>query len=126
MTQIISSAQLTTPATKLGRTKYHPVELYCTNMIPGTQYNAYYDGVLVNAFCKPFGGNLGDNLLSSAQGKLTILFLMSISYNPKYLVVPTNTNNSNSNIYVQNKQFQLIDAFGRSSITYIPTVLKAT
>lgn len=121
MTFSFSNESLTTQVTKVDKTKYFPVELYCTNMVPGTKYNVFYDGINVNGFCKPFGGNLGDSLISDQTGRLIVLFLVSMQYKTQYLVAQT----PNANILSITKKIELVNAQGTSSITYLPLVLKA-
>lgn len=119
----LNSEQLTTPNVgSIGRTKYFPMEIFCTNMKPNTTYDAYFDGVLVNAFCKPWGGDLGASLTSDVNGRLMILFLFSIQYYQQFLMVQT----SDKNMISASKVFELRSPTGSSSITYIPMVLKTS
>lgn len=119
----LDPGQLTTPNVgSIGRTKYFPIEIFCTNMRPNTTYDAYFDGVLVNAFCKPWGGDLGAALTSDDNGRLMVLFLFSIQYYQQFLMVQ----NVDKNTVNASKVFELRSPTGTSSITYIPMVLKTT
>jgi hypothetical protein len=118
----LTSSQLTTPAKTINRTKYFPIELYCVNMIPNTTYDAYANGQLINAFCKPYGGNLGSPLTSNASGKLTIQYHASVQYKQQYIINPSVGNNSlvQSSIVIN-----LVDPFNNSSVVKIPLLLKS-
>lgn len=118
----IDSAQLTTQITRVDKTKYFPVEIACANMKPNVTYHAYYDGILVDAFCKSYGKNLGDPLTSDANGKLMIQFHLAVQYKQQYLAVQSPDNN---NIQIA-KAFELRTADNAvSSITYLQMFLKA-
>ena len=119
---MIDSNQLTTQATSIQRVKYFPVELFCTNMMPNSPYDIYVDDVLVNDFCKPYGGNLGDDLISDANGKLRIQWMFSINYNQNYL---SNQNNS-TGVVNSTKTIRFVDPHGRESLTYMPILMKAS
>lgn len=127
MSYNVSSDQITTPTTRVQRTRYVPLEMVCTNMVPNTTYNVYFQSILVNAFCKPFGGNLGAPLVSDSNGRLVFQFHMAMQYRQNYLVAPGNPHvvTNKSNITTQPKTLHLIDAFGNSSKTFIPMVIKA-
>lgn len=125
MTYNISPSQLTTQVRVLAKTKYFPLEIQGVGLKPITIYDAYFDGIKVNAFCKPYGKNLGDPMISDDAGKLKIQFHMAIQYNQKYLTAPANASDS-SNIFNHHKTFQLTDpSSGKSSLYYIPILLKA-
>jgi hypothetical protein len=76
-------------------------------MIPNTQYDMYVDGVLMNAFCKPYGKNLGNPMISGPDVKLLVQYHMGIPYNHKYLVPPTNI----SGLMTNSKMIQFVDPF---------------
>lgn len=117
-----TAADLTTPATSIPRTKYFPFELYCVGMIPNTVYDIYLDGILWNAYCKPFGGNLGSPLKAGANGKIKIQMHVAVKYSQQYLVKP---NTSNTNIMTKTHTVTLIDPFNNSSTMTIPIQLKS-
>lgn len=121
MVLALSSTQLTSPATAIGKIKYFPVELSCSNMLPSSPHDVYFEGVQVNAFCKPFGGNLGDPIISNEMGQLHILFLMSVQYNQQYLVSHT----TQDNLVSMKKTLEFRDSTGQSSVSYIPMMIKA-
>jgi hypothetical protein len=120
---IQTASQLTTPAIGTPRTKYFPIELYCTNMLPNTTYDAYMDGQLVNAFCKPFGGKLGSSLTSGSNGKLTFQLHIGVTYNQDFLVNPAGGGTA---ILIQGtKTIVLIDPFNNASTFNLPISLQA-
>src|SRR5262249_38054428 len=99
------------------------IEILCTNMRPNTTYHAYYDGVLVDAFCKVYGKNLGDPLTSDPFGKMMIFFMVSVQYKQQFLSVDK-TNNDNT--VLAQKAFELRTANGNEvSVTYLPMFLRA-
>ena len=118
-------AVLTTQVSSLQRVKYIPLEIHAVSLLPSASYKIYYNGILVNDFCKPYGGDLGAPLVSDVYGKLSFLFLMSISYNQSYLVnntpVPNDTNPQLSNITAT---LELEAPNGNRSVNYIPISLK--
>jgi hypothetical protein len=119
---VLSTTNLTNLTSNISKTKYFSIEIMCVDMQPNTQYDIYADGIKVNAFCKPFGGNLGDALIGGPDGKLLIQYHMQIQYNNRYLSI-----NPDSDGYMQrNCQIQLVDPNGRSSYTYIPIRMKAS
>ncbi len=118
----ITASTLTTPAQRIEKVSYFSIELQCTGMIPNTKYDFYDDGILKNDFCKPFGGNLGEPLISEQTGKLMIQYHMAIPYNQKYL-----TNKVDESGYMSKTQkLELIDPNGNSSVTYMPVRIKAS
>lgn len=117
-----TAAQLTTQANSINRTKYFPIEFYCTNMLPNTTYNAYIDGILINAFCKPFGGKMGSPLTSDGTGKLLVVYMFSIPYVQSFLVNP---NVPNNNLIQFSKTVTFVDPFNRSSTVQFPFCVKS-
>lgn len=122
MSVIQSTGALTTSTNKINKVRCFPIELHCVNMKPLTKYNFYFNGTLMNAFCKPFGKNLGADIIADANGRLTILFLMNISYNDRYVVTQTD----DLSYYTKNNVFEFIDPSGISSKSYLPTIMKPT
>lgn len=120
----VSSDALTTPATNIIKTQYFNVELRCVNMVPNTQYDAYVDGAKVNAFCKPFGGNLGDPLLSGPDGTLVLQYHMGISYVQKYVTKPNTP--LQPQLVNKPKMITFVDPKGRMSTTYLPVTMKVS
>ena len=120
MINVVQPSALTTQATSIARVKYFPIEVYCANMIPNTTYDAYVNGQLVNAFCKPYAGKLINTLTSNAQGKLRFQYMMSVAYNQNFLVPPV----VNSNIINATQSINLVDPFGRSSTYKLPVMLR--
>ena len=118
-----SPASLTTPATTFPRTKYFPIELYLANMLPNTTYDAYVDGQLVNAFCRPFGGNLGSPLTSDVNGRLIVQYQVAVPYNQQFIVNPVA---SNTNLVSAQKIISFVDPFGKTSSTVLPFILKSS
>jgi hypothetical protein len=49
-----------------------------------TNYDFYLDGVQYNWACKPFGRQLGDQLVSDPEGKLKFNFLYDFQYEGNY------------------------------------------
>jgi hypothetical protein len=121
MVLAISADQLTSASRGLSKTKYFPIELFCSNMLPNTNYDVFYDGIQVNEFCKPFGGNLGDALTSSSDGKLTTIFFLSVQYNQQYL----SGTNSMDKLIKSKKVIEFRSPQGVSSITYLPMLIKS-
>jgi hypothetical protein len=66
------------------RSKAFNVPISVTGLKPNTKYDFYLDSVLYTWACKPFGKNLGDNLVSDASGKLTFYFLYDFQYEGNY------------------------------------------
>lgn len=122
MASSFSSQQLQTQATKIAKTKYFPIELHCSNMIPGTTYDAYANSVLINAFCRPYGGRLGSPLTSNSQGQLTFQYLASVNYVQSYVVNPQVGNN---NLIESGITIHLVDPFNNSSTYTIPMTYKS-
>lgn len=48
--------------------------LRLTSARPKTPMNVFFDGVLVNQFCAPLGGAIGQSLISDTAGAITITF----------------------------------------------------
>ena len=119
-----NASQLTSAATSTPRTKYFPIELYCANMLPNTTYDAYMDGVNVNAFCKPFGGGLGSPLTSGSGGKLVFQLHVSVTYKQAYLVNPGG-GGTNGTAVSSARVLTLIDPFNRKSTFNLPIALQA-
>lgn len=123
MTLISTTADsLVTPAQKIQKSRYFSIELQCVDMIPNTTYDMYVDGVLMNAFCKPYGKNLGDPMIAGQDGKLLVQYHMSIQYNQQYLMTKADTNG----YLAKTQQIEFRDPSGKSSITYLPIRMKAT
>lgn len=117
-----TSPALTTPTSTINRVKYFPIELHCTNMIPSTVYDAYANGVLINAFCKPYGGVLGAPLKSTVGGKLTFQYHAAVPYRQTYLVNPPTSNNATVSTAIT---INLVDPFNNSSTVSIPLLFKS-
>ena len=122
MTISITEDVLTTSTTKVLKTRYFSIELQCVSMVPNTQYDIYVEGVLMNAFCKPYGKNLGDPLISGPDGRLLVQYLMSIPYNQQYLTIKADV----SGYMAKSQMIEFRDPSGRSSVTYIPIRMKVT
>ncbi len=119
---IVTAADLSTPAVSIPRVKYFPIELACAGMLPNTVYDIYLDGTPYNAYCKPFGGNLGSPLKSTAQGKLLIQMHVRVRYTQQMLVSHSLTD---TNIMTKVHTVTLIDPFNNSSVQTIPITLKS-
>lgn len=119
---LVDPAQLNIQAQNIVKTKYFPIELSCSNMIPNAQYNAFVGSTNVNDLCKPYGGKLGQQIVASATGKVIFQFMVAVQYNQQYLVNPIADENSlvNGSLILT-----LIDPFNRSSTVNIPVLLKA-
>lgn len=119
------SNSLTTPIKGVTRVKYFPLEITSLGLLPSTNYSVYYNGTLVNSFCKPFGGNLGQQLISNSNGQLLFLFLMAIPYNQTYLVNNNQSTSANGvTLSTTNASLQLKDPNGNVTTTYLPINLK--
>lgn len=114
------SSQLTTQATSINRVKYFPIELYCTNMLPNTKYDAYLGTQLIDAFCKPYGGTLGAPLLSDSTGKLRLQFMHAVPFKQSFLVNPST---KTSNLINANPTISFVDPFGNRSTIQINIVM---
>lgn len=118
----ISNTLLTTATKKVTKTKCFPVELYCTNMKPDTKYDFYCDGVLMNAFCKPFGKNLGDQIISDPNGKVQVLFLFNIEYNENFIINKV----VEDGLLTKSRVLEFVSPSGGSSKTYMPVIMNPT
>lgn len=119
---MVTSIDLTTPASSFPRQKYFGIPFYAAGCLPNTTYDAYLDGTLWNAFCRPQGGVLGSPLISGQNGKIIFTMHLQVKYLQSYLVPPLQ---SNSNILIKTHTVQLIDPFNNSSTISIPITLKA-
>jgi hypothetical protein len=115
---------LTTPTQTIARVKYFPIEVTAVSLLPSTHYTAIYNGVVVNAFCKPFGGVLGQQLISNPTGQLLFQFLMGVPYNQTYLVNNGTTTQNGISLSTTVSTLQLQDPNGNLSTTYLPINLK--
>ena len=118
---LLANTLLTTPAQKIVKQRCFPMEIAAKGLVPLTKYNAFLDGINVNAFVKPYGKNLGDQITSDNKGQVKLLFLMNIAYNENFI-----TTNSNQVTLNRNKVFELKDPNGVSTISYIPVLQKPT
>jgi hypothetical protein len=117
----VTDSTLTTAAQKITKVRYFPVEIQATSMRPLATYDFFVDGVNMNAFVKPFGGDLGDPITADLNGKILIQYHMAIPYNQQYL-----TSGVPQDGYIQkSKQLQFVDANGQTAITYLPIRVKA-
>jgi hypothetical protein len=119
---LVSGGLLTTPASKVVKTKCYPMEIFGTGLSPNTKYDLHYDGINMNAFCKPYGKNLGDQIMSDEQGQCKVLFLMNIEYNLSYI---TNTKTDNT-IINRKKIIELINPNGGTSTSTVNIISKPT
>lgn len=113
---------LTTSAKSIKKVRCFPIELSCSDMTINTQYDVYMDGIKINAFCKPYGKNLGDPIISDMNGKAMVLLLLDIQYDANYLTAQ----NTNNGYYTQSKIIEFRDPTGRSSRIQLPINLKVT
>lgn len=118
----ITDTSLTTSAQRIKKIRYFSVELQCVSMLPNTQYNFYVDGVMMDAFCRPFGKNLGDPMIAGEDGKLLVQYHMGIPFDQQYLTTKVDEGGYMS----KTKQFEFRDPSGNSSTTYYPIRLKVT
>jgi len=118
---VIDASALSTPTQQVSRTKYFAIEVSANGLKPNTNYNVLYNGTNVDSFCKPFGGNLGAQLISTAKGSILFMFMMAIPYNQVYLVNNINNPNANNIVMAQSSiTLQLEDPSGTLITTYIP------
>jgi hypothetical protein len=117
---------VSTPTTQLSRIKYFPIEMTAVGLKPLTNYDVFYNGQEVDAFCKPFGGVLGQQLISDATGQLLFQFHLGIQYTQIYLVNNdgSKSQSNSSSLSQQNASLQLVDPAGITITTYIPIHLK--
>jgi hypothetical protein len=113
---------LTMNTKRIRKTRCFPIELSCSDMPINTQYDVYMDGVKINAFCKPYGKNLGGDIISDANGKIMVLLLLDIPYDANYLT----TQNTTEGYYTQAKIIEFRDPSGKSSKLQLPINLKVT
>lgn len=123
MVTTFTDPRLTTPATSIPRVKYWPLEVYCCNCLPNTNYDAYANNVNINAFCKPYGGKLGQQLQANSSGRLLFQYMMAIPYNQNYVVQPSV--NAASAMVSSVMNISLVDPFGNQSTVAIPMALKS-
>lgn len=118
----ITDTSLITAAQKIKKVRYFSVELQCVNMLPNTQYSFYVDGVMMDAFCRPFGKNLGDPMIAGEDGKLLVQYHMGIPFDQQYLTSKVDE----SGYMAKTKMFEFRDPSGNASVTYYPIRLKVT
>jgi hypothetical protein len=120
----VTNSTLTTAAQKIKKVRYFSVEIYTAGMLPETQYDFYVDGVLSNAFCRPFGKNLGAPLVSGKDGKLLVQYHMSIPYDQQFLTAKVDA--EESGYMAKSNMFEFVDPLGNRSQTYYPIRIKVT
>lgn len=113
---------LTTTTKRISKVRCFPMELSCADMPINTQYDVYMDGVKINAFVKPYGKNLGDPIISDANGKIVVLLLLDIPYDANYLTAQKTV----EGYYTQAKIIEFRDPSGRASKLQLPINLKVT
>jgi hypothetical protein len=118
-----TNSQLTTPATSIQRVKYFPLEVSCSNMVPGATYDVYANGVNVDAFCKPYGGVLGAPLTANSSGKLTFQYHMAMPYQQSYVVQPMAS--PTTALVNAAMVLSMVDPFGNKSTINVPLTFKA-
>ncbi|SRR6266571_3026348 len=119
---LLANTLLTTQASKVVKHRCFPIEIVAKGLYPTTNYNVFFDGTNVNAFIKPYGKNLGSQIVSDTKGQIKALFLMNINYNENYI---TNTPPSAISIN-RNRVLTFVDPNGNATTTYIPTLQKPT
>jgi hypothetical protein len=120
----VTNATLTTAAQKIKKVRYYSVEVFSAGMLPETQYDFYVDGVLSNAFCRPFGKNLGDPMISGKDGKLLVQYHMSLPFDQQFLISKIDA--QESGYMAKSKMFEFVDSKGNRSQTFYPVRLKIT
>jgi len=119
---LLANTLLTTQASKVVKHRCFPIEIAAKGLAPKTNYNVFFDGTNVNAFVKPYGKNLGAQLVSDVKGQVKALFLLNINYNENYI---TNTQPKARSIS-RNRVLNLVDPNGNVTTSYIPTLQKPT
>jgi hypothetical protein len=66
------------------RSKAFNIPIESGSLKPNTKYDFYLDSILYNWACKPWGKNLGDDLVSDDEGKLYFNFLYDFQYEGNY------------------------------------------
>ena len=66
------------------RSKAFNVPIECMGLKPNTKYNFFLDGVDYSWAAKPWGKNLGEDLVSDNEGKLSFYFLYDFQYEGNY------------------------------------------
>lgn len=66
------------------RSKSYSVPVDCSGLKPSTKFSFYLDGIDLSWAAKPWGGRLGSDLVSDADGKLYFEFLFDFQYNGNY------------------------------------------
>lgn len=118
----LSSELLTTRTNKISRKKCFVIDLYFVSMLSNTKYDVFLDGINVNAFCKPFGKNLGDSLISSSTGIISANLLMDIEYDNNYASL-----NAGDNVMInKSKLLEVVSPSGVRTGFEIPIILKPT
>ncbi|HYT43391.1 MAG TPA: hypothetical protein VEP90_13720 [Methylomirabilota bacterium] len=118
----VTNTALTSATSKVQKVRYFSIEVVATSMKPLTQYNMFVDGVLMNAFCKPFGLPLGAPMVADSTGKLIVQYHMSIPYNQTYLTAKVD---KGIGYILKTKQIQFVDPNGTTATTYIPVRIKS-
>jgi hypothetical protein len=123
---LLDSSAPSTPVSQLSRIKYFPIEISAFGLKPKTNYDVLYNGQNVDNFCKPYGGVLGQKLISDETGQLLFQFHLGIQYTQIYLVNNdgSKSQSNSSSLSQQNASLQLVDPAGITITTYIPINLK--
>ena len=117
----MTTSTLSTIASQVSRIKYFRVPIKLTNMIPNVTYTAAINGSNIGPWCKPQGGQIGDPLVSNAQGQLQLIYMYSIPYNTTFLTSP----NIDAGLLNQKKAITFTDPLGFTSTSYLNTTLKS-
>lgn len=121
MVNVLDPNALSSQTKQVQRTKYFSIMVKANGLKPSTQYSAIYNGVVVNQFCKPYGGNLGQQLVSTDSGTIQFKYMMAVPYNQTYLVNNVSGNlEQNTTLSTSTATMQLQDPSGVSITTYIP------
>ena len=85
---VTSSANTPLPVPSVPQTKYLPVEVHCSNLIPNTHYDVFVNDNNVDALVRQYGNRLGAPLTSDKFGKLRFQYMLAMPYHKAYLVKP--------------------------------------
>lgn len=119
---LLASSLLNTIASKITKTKCYPYEISAKGLKPNTVYNIKLNGTDVGSFTKPYGKDLGEQLLSTQNGTIHALVLINIDYATPIAAGQT----VNQVLMNKTSVLTLVDPAGRSTSMYIPILQRVT
>ena len=105
------------PVPSVPQTKYLPVEVHCSNLVPNTHYDVFVNDNNVDAYCRQYGNRLGDPLTSDQFGKLRFQYMLAMPYHKAYLTKP---NPSRTGLVDESLLITIQDPWGHTSQQILP------